>query len=393
MKPLAISNLTVTSCLGAGRARHHLDQAESGLRRCDFPGAEHIDTWIGRISGLEQVVLPEQLARFDCRNHRLAWHALQQDGFLDATAGMVDRYGPARVGVIVGTSTSGIEETERLYRKLADPDQPLPEWYRYYDTHNAGSLARFVSAATGAQGYQLVISTACSSSAKVFASAARALQWGICDAVVVGGVDTLCLTTLCGFSSLQLTAADVCRPCDAERAGISIGEAGGFAILSHEQPDAQAVLLGYGESADAHHMSSPHPEGAGAKRAMRDALTMAGLDTGAVGYVNLHGTGTPANDVSEAAAVSALFGNEVPCSSTKGFFGHTLGACGILEAAVCIDALQRGVAPRNVHLRHVDPAIPINVLQQDLHVGITAALSNSFGFGGSNCSLLFGAGS
>jgi 3-oxoacyl-[acyl-carrier-protein] synthase-1 len=391
-EPLPIANFTLTTALGRGREAQVLG-GESGLRRCDFPGAEHIDTWIGRVEGVEDVTLPDDLQSYDCRNHRLAYLGLQQDSFLKSVDGAIERHGADRVGVIVGTSTSGIEETERAYTQLASGNLQMPDWYNYYQTHNIGSLVRFTAAVTGAQGYSLAVSTACSSSNKVFASAARALQFNLCDAVVVGGVDTLCLTTLCGFTSLQLTSQQPCRPCDQQRDGISIGEAAGFALLEWSEvttDGAQGFLLGYGESADAHHMSSPHPEGKGAFMAMQQATAMGGVSPKDVGYINLHGTGTQANDVSECLAVHNLVGCEVPVSSTKGYFGHTLGAAGIVESLVSVLALQNQRLPENLNLSELDERILATVLAESKQTQAHCALSNSFGFGGNNCSLLLG---
>jgi 3-oxoacyl-[acyl-carrier-protein] synthase-1 len=239
----------------------------------------------------------------------------------------------------------------------------------------------------------MVVSTACSSSAKVFASAARMIEAGLIDAAVVGGVDSLCLTTLYGFNSLELLAPQPCRPYDVERNGISIGEAAAFILLQRPAAslDADAVLLlGAGESSDAHHMSSPHPEGLGAQMAMSAALKVAGLQADDIGYINLHGTATPSNDAAEGRAVAALFGDRVPCSSTKGATGHTLGAAGGLEAIISALALQQGFMPGGVNTRQLDPAIPVQYLTAIREVAPRRVLSNSFGFGGTNCSLILG---
>ena len=297
----AIADFTLTTALGWGRERQQFGD-QGGLTPCDYPGASHIDTWIGRVTGVEDVVLPDSLGAFHCRNHQLAYRSLQEDGFLDTVHAAIRHVGAERVGVIVGTSTSGIAQTEMAYQTLnqaLEPDaQTLPGWYDYAHTHNIGSLAEFVAQVTGARGYRLAISTACSSSNKVFASAARAIGHGLCDAVVVGGVDTLCLTTLCGFTSLQLTSSAPCKPCDQARDGISIGEGAGFALLTrvaepsftaHANGTAMGYVHGYGESSDAHHMSSPHPEGKGALLAMQQALAMAGITAEDVDYINLHG--------------------------------------------------------------------------------------------------------
>jgi 3-oxoacyl-[acyl-carrier-protein] synthase-1 len=227
----------------------------------------------------------------------------------------------------------------------------------------------------------------------VFGNAARMIAAGICDAAVVGGVDTLCLTTLCGFHSLDLTAPGPCRPFDAAREGISIGEGGAFALLEQEGAASRidARLLGIGESGDAHHMSTPHPEGLGARLAMERALRCAGLAPGDIDYVNLHGTGTRTNDAAEDRAVSALFDGRTPCSSTKGATGHLLGAAGATEIILSILALQQGMLPGSANTREVDPAMRCRYLVDPRPAAARRVLSNSFGFGGSNCSVVLGA--
>jgi 3-oxoacyl-[acyl-carrier-protein] synthase-1 len=215
----------------------------------------------------------------------------------------------------------------------------------------------------------------------------------VIDAALVGGVDSLCLTTLYGFHSLQLVARAPCRPFDASRDGISIGEAAAFALLERApaSPDADTVLLlGTGETSDAYHMSSPHPEGRGAQAAMEQALAAARLTAADIDYLNLHGTGTSGNDAAEARAVTAVLGTEVPASSTKGATGHTLGAAGALEAVICALALRHGLMPGGVNTRDVDPELKVNYLCDNRRAPLKAVMSNSFGFGGSNCSLIFG---
>ena len=392
MKALPITSYTLTTALGAGLEANwgQLEAGASGLRPCAFAGSEALATWVGEVDGLDRIALPPRLAAFDCRNNRLAWHGLQQDGFLAAVAAAVERYGAGRVACYIGTSTAGIHQTELAYMALDAQTGALPADYRYETTHNTYSIGEFVRLALGLEGVSCVISTACSSSAKVFASARRSIAAGWCDAAVVGGVDSLCLTTLYGFNALQLVAAQPCRPCDIGRSGISIGEAAGFALLERATHAAAPALLGCGESSDAHHMSSPHPEGAGARLAMAAAIESAGLAPAAIDYVNLHGTGTPANDLAEARAVAQLLGGEVACSSTKGWTGHTLGAAGIVEAALSLLCLERGLAPRSLHTTVPDPALEINVLLEHRAQRLGAVLTNSFGFGGSNCSLVLG---
>jgi 3-oxoacyl-[acyl-carrier-protein] synthase-1 len=388
MTPLAITHYTATSALGRGRDAHlkALRDETSGLRVDPFETCT-VPCWVGAAGALAP--LPTALSRWDCRNNRLAWLGLQQDGFLDAAAALRARHGAARIGVFIGTSTAGVHSTELAYREVASADAPLPTWFDYETSQNCFSPAEFVRRALALEGVAIAIATACSSSAKVFASAARAMRAGLCDAAVVGGVDSLCLTTLYGFHGLQLLSPDICRPADAQRNGISIGEAAGYAILEPGAPAALA-LLGYGESSDAHHMSSPHPLGEGAAGAMRGALDRAGLAPRDVDYVNLHGTATPANDAAEDAAVHALFGERVPCSSTKGWTGHALGAAAIVEATISLLCVEHGFMPRSLNTRQRDPALRANVLLEQRSARVDRVLSNSFGFGGSNCSLLLG---
>jgi 3-oxoacyl-[acyl-carrier-protein] synthase-1 len=331
--------------------------------------------------------LPRSLASFDCRNNRLAELALGADGFLDAVAATRSRLGPRRVGVFIGTSTSGVRHTELAYRERGAAEN-LPDWFDYRTTQNTYSIADYVRSRLGLDGFTSAVSAACASSAKVFASAARAIEAGFCDAAVVGGVDSLCLTTLYGFNSLQLVSPDICRPADPGRKGLSIGEAGGFALLMPAPVAGAAACLGCGETSDAHHMSQPRPDGALAALAM--ARAMGELPMEKLGYINLHGTATPANDAAEDAAVSSLFGVSVPCSSTKGWTGHTLGAAGIVEAAICLLAMEQGFLPRSLNTREKDPALKADVLLTARERRVDYALSNSFGFGGTNCSVLLG---
>jgi 3-oxoacyl-[acyl-carrier-protein] synthase-1 len=392
MKPLAVTAFSVVSPLGRGRAAtlEALRARRGGLRPNDFADAP-LETWIGRVDGLEEAPLEGELGRYDCRNNRLAALGFEEDGFAAAVARARERYGAGRIAVLLGTTTSGIAETERAWRER-QPDGSLPRWYRYRETHNLYSLADFVRRRARLEGPTTTVSTACSSSAKVFAAAQRLIEAGFADAAVVGGVDTLCRMTLHGFHSLELLARGPCRPCDAERDGLSIGEAAGFALLERAARAASGLaLLGYGESSDAYHMSSPHPQGAGAAAAMRAALERAGVPPHEVDYINLHGTGTPANDRAEDAAVHAVFGDAVPCSSTKGWTGHTLGAAGIVEAVVSLLCIEHGLLPGSLNLRHVDPALRSRIALEAEARALRRVLSNSFGFGGSNCSLLFGA--
>jgi 3-oxoacyl-[acyl-carrier-protein] synthase-1 len=300
------------------------------------------------------------------------------------------------VGLFLGTSTSGILETEIAYRRRDPETGALPADLDYAGTHNSYSLAAFTREVLGLEGPSAVVSSACSSSAKVFGSAQRMIAAGLIDAAVVGGVDSLCLTTLYGFHSLQLVSRLPCKPFDVARDGISIGEAAAFALIERtpESLDSDAVLLlGVGESSDAYHMSSPHPEGRGARAAMLQALASAGLTAADIDYINLHGTGTPSNDSAEGNAVAAVFADRtrpVEASSTKGATGHTLGAAGALEAVICALSLRHGLLPGSAHTRQVDDSLGFEYLCANRQRPIARALSNSFGFGGSNCALVLG---
>ncbi len=394
MQPLAIRAYTATTALGRGRdaQREALREHRGGLRRNDLPlaapGQAPLDCWIGRVHGLEDGALPADLAVWDCRNNRLAWLALQHDGLLDAIATARARHGAARIAVVIGTSTASIGATEEAYARLdhgampADMLRPL--------LHTPHSPGAFVQAATGLRGPCVTVATACSSSAKVFAQAARLIAADLCDAALVGGVDTLCGSVLFGFNSLQLVSPEPCRPFDAARNGLSLGEAGGYALLERAALGAELTLCGYGESSDAHHMSTPHPQGLGAQLAMRDALARAGIGADAVDYLNLHGTATPANDAVEARAVAALFPDTLHASSTKGWTGHTLGAAGIVESVIALLALEHGELPGTLNSTTPDPACGPQIRFAAAQRPIRHAMNNSFGFGGNNCSLLFG---
>lgn len=394
MTPLHLRNYTATSCLGRGLGPtlDSLLQQRSGLKYCDFETVG-LATYIGEATGVDAAQLPAALVRFDCRNNRLAELALRADGFGDAVQDAARRWGRSRLGVFIGTSTSGILETELAYRHRDPEHGALPHDFDYGATHNSFSAADYLRRRLQLEGPAVVVSCACASSAKVFASARRMIEVGLIDAALVGGVDSLCLTTLYGFHSLQLASTSPCRPFDVARDGISIGEAAAFALLER-LPDSldgdEILLLGVGESSDAYHMSSPHPEGDGAARAMQAALISAGLGAAAIDYINLHGTGTQSNDRAESRAVTGVFGNTTPCSSTKGATGHTLGAAGALEAVISALGLRHGFMPGGVHTAQLDPLLSVHYLKGIRHGALDRILSNSFGFGGSNCSLILG---
>jgi len=393
MQPLAISRLSIVNSLGAGLSATAtaLRDRRSGLAPCAFENVA-LDTYVGQVAGLEDVRVRSDLADYDCRNNRLAQVGLQQDGFVEAIDEAIKKYGADRIGVFMGTSTSGILQTELAYRRRDPQTGALPADFHYAQTQNTYSLADFVQRYFGLKGPSVVVSSACSSTAKVFGNAARMMAAGVCDAAIVGGVDTLCLTTLYGFNSLGLVSHSPCRPYDEKRDGISLGEGAGFALLEKQSANSAGdiMLLGIGESSDAYHMSTPHPEGLGAKLAIQRALNSAGLHPEDIDYINLHGTSTKSNDASEDKAVYSMFGGDTPCSSTKGWTGHLLGAAGITEAIISILSIENGLLPGSLNTQNLDPELKSNYQLNNRTMPINRVLSNSFGFGGSNCSLVLG---
>ena len=383
--------LSYTAVTGLGRGldalADALAQRRSALAPCRFETAQ-LDTMVAEVEGLDAAPLRADLAAFECRNNRLAQLALEQDGFADAVRAARERHGAARIGVFLGTSTGGILETEIAYRHRDPATGALPAALDYRRSQNSFSVVEFVRSYFDLTGPAVAVCTACSSGAKVFGNARRMIDAGLIDAAVVGGVDSLCLTTLYGFHSLEVLSATACRPFDPERNGISIGEGAAFVLLA--RGDVGVALLGVGESSDAHHMSAPHPQGLGAKMAMQAALQDARLAPDAIDYINLHGTATPANDAAESLAVSAVFGRPVACSSTKGATGHALGAAGAIEAVISAVALERGLIPGSAGTRTIDAQLLPGYRLRPEAAPLRHVLSNSFGFGGSNCALVLG---
>ncbi len=332
---------------------------------------------------------PPEAARWDCRNNRLMLGALHQ--IAPAIAAAASRHGAHRVAVVLGTSTAGITEGEAAvaaYRR----DGVWPEGFDYRQ-QETGNLAVFAAAALGLTGPAYTVANACASSAKVFASARRLIRAGIVDAAVVGGADTLCGITLNGFASLEALSPGLCNPLSRNRDGITIGEGAAAFLLTRDE--APVALLGVGETSDAHHITAPDPDGRGARDAMAQALADGGLRARDIGYINLHGTGTPLNDAMEARAVAALFPADTPVSSSKAMTGHMLGATGGVEAALLWLALSGAcpVLPPHLWDGEADLALPpLAVVAQGTPAGTRAMLSNSFGFGGSNASLILGCG-
>jgi 3-oxoacyl-[acyl-carrier-protein] synthase-1 len=387
-----LNDCALVCALGGAReviARRLLDEARTGLSMSDayspgrqlplgrvdvpLPSVDHLPLWLRS------------------RNNQLALAALAQ--LRPAAEAAIGRYGAARIGVVIGTSTSGVAATESaLAAQLVDG--ALPESF-HYGQQEMGSPADLIARELGTGGPAYVHSSACSSSAKAMASAARLIRMGLCDAVVTGGVDTLCAFTVAGFSALESVSAAQCNPLGASRKGINLGEGAALFLMSRDP--AAVALCGWGESSDGHHMSAPDPAGAGARISMSQALQRAGIDAGQVDYINLHGTATVQNDAMESRAVAELFGTGVAVSSTKPFTGHTLGAAGAVEAAFCWLAMQDenadGKLPPHLWDGIQDPVLPaLNVAQPGARLGrpIRWALSNSFAFGGSNATLVFG---
>lgn len=381
--------LTYQSTSAAGKnidqLRQSIDAQASGLCKNDMPGSA-IDTWIGKVPGLEDI----DLGPWQSRNNALAELGFRQGDIESRLEDLKSRYGAHRLGLVVGSSTSSIDRTEEAYCHLVDGE--LAPGFRQARVHNPDGPALYLAHRSGISGPAVTINTACSSSAKAFATGARWLNAGLADAVLVAGVDTLCLSVIHGFHSLQLVSPNPCKPLDRHRDGINLGEAAGFAILvragSDLHDDSGVTLRGYGESSDAHHMSHPHPDGLGARHSMLNALKMAELDSTSVDYINLHGTSSRANDLIEGTLIAALF-PDTRVSSTKAWTGHTLGAAGITEALLTVDALLRDIAPGTLNLSELDDGIALNTSSENCAMPLQVGMSNSFGFGGNNCSLVF----
>lgn len=344
--------------------------------------------------GFVRSVLPElnQVSdRLRSRNNQLALVALEQ--IRESVNQAIARFGADRVGIVVGTSTSGISGTEAALEYFANTGH-LPQGF-HYSQQEMGSVAEFLANELQVRGPAYVHSSACSSSAKAMASAARLIKLGICDAVITGGVDSLCRFTVAGFSALESVSKQRCQPMSANRDGINIGEGAAFFLMSTEESDV--ALLGWGESSDGYHMSAPDPSGVGASIAMREALDRAGIVASDLDYINMHGTATIQNDAMESTAIYALCGDSVWVSSTKPFTGHTLGAAAAIEAALCWISLQadnvEGRIPAHLWDGVCDDKLPtLKLSTADSKLGRTLryVLSNSFAFGGSNASLVLG---
>lgn len=390
-----LNALGLTCALGSGKAA-----VAERLFAGDSGGIRAQDGWVPGIAlpvGAVDATLPELPASCgpdqQTRNNRLLLAAvLQIAGEIDDA---IARYGAARIGVVLGTSTSGIHEgSQGIAAQLRDGRLP-PDFH--YDQQVLAAPAAFLASHLQLGGPAYCISTACTSSARALLSARRLLRLGVCDAVLCGGVDSLCALTLNGFSALEALSAERCNPFSANRCGINIGEASALFLMTRDS--APIALLGAGASSDAHHISAPQPDGLGAILAMQAALADAGLQPAQIDYLNLHGTATAHNDAMESRATVAVFPQGVPCSSSKPLTGHTLGAAGALEAALCWLTLSAEYNPQRRLIPHVwdgcaDPQLPhLQLADGDMRLpapGPRRLMSNSFAFGGSNVSLILG---
>lgn len=342
--------------------------------------------WVGAYTQPLIEDIPDSIKHADSRNLRFALTALK-DIEADLKA-YTSKYEKHRLAVILGTSTSGIGENEPAIQQyfVQHLSQPILHIKQEMD-----SLAKSVQTYLGWEGPAYTVSTACSSSAKAMAAGQRLINAGLADAVLVGGIDTLCKLTLNGFDCLDSLSHSICRPCGLGRDGINIGEAAGLFLIS--KTPAPVMLLSAGESMDAWHISAPHPEGQGAAEAMQKALDMAQLSYSDIGYLNMHGTSTPQNDAMEVKAVRTVFKEyNVALSSTKHKTGHCLGAAGAIEAFICHQILKEQTWLPLHHSDVIDPELDDRnyVLDSKVYQPLQFIMSNSFAFGGSNISLIFG---
>ena len=398
-KRLQFSAYTLLTALGEGLSANWncLLNKKSMLRLCDFEDVD-LKTYIGRVKGVEDINFPDKFASFDCRNNRLIYQALNLDGFADHVFNAIDRYGSSRVGIALGTTTSGFSQAEHAYKSsnLDISSGKLPADFYYKETAHPFASALFLQKYFNIKGPAITVGTACSSSAKTFAHADRWISAGLCDAVLVVGADSFCKSILYGFDSLDVLSEQSCRPSDKNRNGLSLGEGAGLVLVeanNNNNNNNKIELLGYGESSDAFHMSSPHPEGKGIISAMSQALKNAGLGVNDIDYINLHGTASYLNDKYENKGVYELFSDKTPSSSIKGWTGHCLGASGVIEAIMSALFIKNNLKPASLNTQIIDPEIKSNILLDHERGDVNTVLSNSCGFGGSNCSLLIGSSS
>jgi len=387
--PLPITAAAAVNALGRSTREvlDALDAGRSGLRAPTFDVP--VTTLVGAVPG-DLDALPSEYAAYDCRLARMA--KLAYDEVHEAVVRARERWGRERVAIILGTSTGGLHATERAFFQWRS-DGTVPADFDFHRQHDFNGLGELLGAIAGVDGPVYTLSTACSSSGKVMATAQRLIDADVVDAALVGGVDSLCRMTLQGFHGLGVLTDVACRPFSAERKGINIGEGAAYCLLEREEvasAPSDVWLFGVGESADAHHMSSPHPEGRGAAEAMSRAMAQGGVGPDGIDHINAHGTSTLLNDAAESIAIHSLFGDRVPVVSTKGYTGHLLGAAGGTEAVFAMHAVRTNRVPRSLGVEPKDPSIDIDVQDVPRDQPVRRVLSNSFAFGGSNVSVLIG---
>lgn len=377
--------MSAVNAMGASTAEvlAALDAGRSGLApaRFELP----LVTVVGAVPG-DLVPPPSSLARYDTRLARIGLAALAE--VRPAVERALTKWGKRRVAILVGTSTGGLDATEVAYRHFAEHGV-LPPSFDLDTQHDFNALGELYAQVLGCEGPVYVVSSACSSSGKVHASAARLIEAGIVDAALVGGIDSLCRMTLHGFRGLGILSETACKPFSSARSGIDIGE-GAALILLEKEGDGDVVVLGVGESSDAYNMSSPEPSGRGAREAMERALAAGGITKSDVGLVIAHGTATPQNDVAESAAIAEVLGTSVPVVSTKGYTGHQLGAAGATSAVFAAHVVRTGRIPPSLGAEPLDPAIAVRVATTAETTSARVVLANAFAFGGSNVSLAIG---
>jgi 3-oxoacyl-[acyl-carrier-protein] synthase-1 len=387
VRPYALTALSTACALGTDHASamQTLQRGESGLRLRGPDLGLPFSTWFGEVPG-ELAALPTPLSVYDNRQARLLQHLLLP--LRDALDNAKTRWGAHRVGIALGTTTGGVGSTEEHVATWPNATPPTG-WFT--EQHNLHVTADLAAKLTGVTGPTLVQSSACSSSSKVFGTARRLLDLGVVDAMIVGGVDSRCRFTLLGFHGLGILSAERCRPLSVDRDGINLGEGGGL-LLMERDGDALAWLRGVGETSDAHHMTQPHPKGAGLAHAITLALAQAGLDPSDVDLVNAHATGTQLNDAAESLALASALPHRPLVTATKAYTGHTLGACGGLEICMLVHALREGWAPATLTDGELAPeAAKLQVQRHVVHAPFRHALNVSAAFAGHNAAVLLAA--
>lgn len=392
---MILTDLGIVCALGTNQKKvwqAAITGSRAGMQRSDFANNDGVARIVGRVDNTHLPPLSELPAHMATRNNQVAACAFAQ--IAPQVEQLKQRYGAERIAVVVGSSTSGIREGEQALAKYQQQHK-MPSNF-HYSMQEMAAPADFIAHAAGVTGPCYGISTACSSSARALMTARNLLRSGIVDAVIVGGVDSLCRLTLNGFAALESTAANYCQPFSKNRDGINIGEGAALFIAVRDDdgaPENSVRLVGAGHSSDAYHMTAPEPEGRGAIAAITQALTDANINAAQLDYINLHGTGTPLNDAMESRALTAIGAAAVPASSTKAITGHTLGAAGAIEAALCWLTLHHnnGQMPLHVWDGVIDPELPPIALLSTAGTAtnVNYCLSNSFAFGGNNVALVF----